>query len=298
MVSGLLGRLDALTPPAGGLILAFLGQVGFALRGPDGVLYIDPYLSDYGWPLPDGRIQRLPRAYPPPLAPDQARDASAVLITHDHADHFDPETLAGLLQAAPGAVVYGPYRCRDTHPGVPLQVVHALRPFQIGAARVTPLPAAHTTLDHGARGYPYLGYLIEWNGLTVYHAGDTLVYGDAPGLPGGLPSLLSGWDIDVAVLPINGGDYFRRHREEHSVDPNMTFREAVDLSRALGVRLLIPTHFDLFDFNSENPAFLVDYARRAAPELGLKVMVPGELHCQVNWTAHARRPAPAGPGGA
>ena len=116
-----LGQLDRFAPPPRSLALAFLGQVGVALRGPDGVVYIDPYLSDYGWPLPDGGVHRLPRAYPPVLEPQAAKDATAVLITHDHADHFDPETLAGMRLVHPALPVYGPYRCRDTHPDVALE---------------------------------------------------------------------------------------------------------------------------------------------------------------------------------
>lgn len=278
-----LGRLDRFAPPGRSLAFAFLGQVGVALRGPDGVLYLDPYLTDYGWPLPDGSIHRLPRLYPPPLAPGEARDATAVLVTHDHADHFDPETLSGMRAARPGLAVYGPHRCRDTHPGVPLEVVPALQTFAIGAARVTPVPAAHTTLDLGPRGYPCYGYVIEWNGVTVYHAGDTLMYGETPELPGGLLGVLSRWRIDVAFLPANGGDHFRTHRAENPVDPNLNFREAVELARALDVRLLVPTHTGLFAFNTENLAHLVDHAQQAAPRLGLKLMYPGEAHCHVNW---------------
>lgn len=281
--TGPLGQLDRFTPPPRSLAFAFLGQVGVALRGPGGVLYIDPYLTDYGWPLPDGRIHRLPRNYDSVLAPQDAADATAVLITHDHADHFDPETLAGMREARPDLPVYGPYRCRETHPAVPLNVVPALQSFDLHSARVTPVPAAHTTLDLTEQGYPCYGYVIEWNGVTVYHAGDTLIYGETPELLGGLLGVLSRWQIDVAFLPANGGDYFRGHRAENPIDPNMNFQDAVNLAAALNVRLLVPTHTDLFAFNSENLAFLVDYAQRAAPRLGLKLMYPGEAHCHVNW---------------
>lgn len=278
-----LGHLDAFTPPARSLAFAFLGQVGIALRGPDGVIYIDPYLTDYGWLLPDGGVHRLPRVYPPVLAPVDVHDATAVLITHDHADHFDPETIGGMRQRHPDLLVYGSYRCRDTHPDTPLTVVPALEPFTIGSARVTPVPSAHSELNGSPRGYPCYGYVIEWNGVTVYHAGDTLIYGETPELPGGLLGVLGRWRIDVAFLPANGGDYFRIHREENAIEPNMSFREAVDLAAALDVRLLVPTHTDMFAFNTDNPAFLVDYALRTAPRLGLKMLYPGELHCHVNW---------------
>ena len=165
---------------------------------------------------------------------------------------------------SPAAPSVRPSR-RAASPDIALEVVPALSTFELGSARVTPVPAAHTTLDLSSRGYPCYGYVLEWNGVTLYHAGDTLIYGDTTELPGGLLGVLSRWSIDVALLPANGGDYFRSHRLQNPVDPNLNFREAVDLASALGVRLLVPTHTDLFGFNTENLAYLVDYARRSAP---------------------------------
>jgi L-ascorbate 6-phosphate lactonase len=56
---GLIGRIDALE--IGGRSLAFwgLGQVGVAIKGPTGVLYVDPYLTDS-----DGEGGSLPRTFP------------------------------------------------------------------------------------------------------------------------------------------------------------------------------------------------------------------------------------------
>jgi len=56
-----------------------LGQVGVAIKGPTGVLYVDPYLTDS-----DGEGGRLERSFPPPLEPEEVTNASAVLLTHDH----------------------------------------------------------------------------------------------------------------------------------------------------------------------------------------------------------------------
>ena len=78
--------------------LAFwgLGQVGVAIKGPTGVLYVDPYLTDS-----DGEGRRLERGFPPPLEPEEVTNASAVLLTHDHVDHTDPRTLLPLASASP-----------------------------------------------------------------------------------------------------------------------------------------------------------------------------------------------------
>ncbi len=54
--------------------LAFwgLGQVGVAIKGPTGVLYVDPYLTDS-----DGEGGRLERSFPPPRCPPRTRSSSA-----------------------------------------------------------------------------------------------------------------------------------------------------------------------------------------------------------------------------
>jgi L-ascorbate metabolism protein UlaG (beta-lactamase superfamily) len=57
--------------------LAFwgLGQVSVTIKGPTGVLYVDPYLTDS-----DGEGGRLERSFPPPLEPEEVINASAVLL--------------------------------------------------------------------------------------------------------------------------------------------------------------------------------------------------------------------------
>ena len=42
---------------------------------------------------------------------------------------------------------------------------------------------------------------------------------------------------------------------------NMTYQEAVDLAGAVDPRLTIPTHFDMFENNSEDPQLFLDYLR-------------------------------------
>jgi len=76
---GLIGRIDALEVAERSLAFWGLGQVGVTIKGPTGVLYVDPYLTDS-----DGEGGSLPRTFPPPLSPHEATNASAVLLTHDH----------------------------------------------------------------------------------------------------------------------------------------------------------------------------------------------------------------------
>ena len=104
----LIGRIDALE--VGGRSLAFwgLGQVGVAIKGPGGVIYVDPYLTDS-----DGAGGSLPRTFPPPLAPAEVTNASAVLLTHVHIDHTDPDTVLPLSRLREARFV-APFTSSDT----------------------------------------------------------------------------------------------------------------------------------------------------------------------------------------
>jgi L-ascorbate metabolism protein UlaG (beta-lactamase superfamily) len=265
--SPIVERLNAVEVAPGSLCFLGLGQVGVGIKGPGGVVYVDPYLTDYG-----GGEGRLERVFPPPVEPGDVTDAAHVLVTHAHADHFDPETLGPLAKASPEARFYGPHTCDFSgEAGIDAgrtSLAKAGEAFDAGGARVTPVPSAHTGLEESERGYPYLGYVIEWNGVTVYHAGDTVVYD-------GLIETLGGWRIDVMLVPINGRDYFRTAR---NIIGNTDFREAVELAEVLDVGLVIPTHYDLFAFNAANPGHFVDYLYRCNPARRHKLLRPGELY--------------------
>ena len=105
-----------------------------------------------------------------------------------------------------------------------------IRLIQLGGARVTAIPAAHYELDHDERGYRYLGFIIEWNGVTFYHSGDTLVY------PGYLERMKALPRADVAMVAANGRDAYR---EQYNVMGNFQPAEAVWLAQELGWDMLI-----------------------------------------------------------
>jgi L-ascorbate 6-phosphate lactonase len=265
----LIERIDNLKVLPNSLGLYGLGQVGVAVKGPDGVIYVDPYLTDYGGPE-----ERLARNFSPPLEPVDITNATHVLITHAHVDHFDPETLGPLARSSPQAHFYGPYTCDFS--GVAstterITVPEVGKACAAGHAQITAIPSAHTELEQSERGYPYLGYVIEWNGVTVYHAGDTVIYD-------GLVDRLRRWSIDVAFVPINGRDYFRTSQ---GIVGNTDFREAAELAETLDIRTVVPTHYDLIPGNTQNPAYFVDYLYQLNPNRRHHLLRLGELYYYV-----------------
>jgi L-ascorbate metabolism protein UlaG (beta-lactamase superfamily) len=251
----------------------WLGQHSFILKGGETVIYIDPFLSPHA-----------ARQTPPLLAPEDVTNADLVLGTHDHLDHIDPGTIPGIAAASPNARFVVPRTAADRvrELGVPPERLLPLTDgerahspgFQPGGsgARVTAIKSKHERFDEvPGVGFPFLGYVVELNGATIYHPGDTIVYE-------GLVSTLRRQRPSVAFLPINGRD---AERLKSGCIGNMTYQEAVDLAGDVGVRWAIPTHYDMFIGNQEDPTKFVRYLEVKFPEIhtwvgpaGQRVVVP------------------------
>src|SRR5882672_1171913 len=135
---------------------------------------------------------------------------------------------------------------------------------------IMPLPAVHGALPEDGYGfhrtesgeYPFLGYVIELDGVRIAHTGDTLVYD-------GLAERLRALDLDLLIVPINGVSWFRERR---GIVGNMNVLEAAELAEASAARLVIPVHWDLFADNTEDPENFV--RRLATHHPGVNASVP------------------------
>ena len=240
----LIKDIDERYVPFGALCFWWLGQLSFVVKTQRAVLYLDPFLS----PLEGRRV-------PPLLQPEDVTNADVITGSHDHADHIDHGALPGLMAASPRSILVAP---RPTGAvleriGLPMSRVRLLDDGQVleeKGVRVTAIKAAHELFDHSvAYGYPYLGYVIEADGVTIYHAGDTCVYD-------GLATRLRAWSIAVAFLPINGRD---ARRLRAGCIGNMTYQEAVDLAGTIQPRLTVPSHYEMFAMNTADPVLFADY---------------------------------------
>jgi hypothetical protein len=81
--------------------------------------------------------------------------------------------------------------------------------------------------------------------------------------------------IDVALLPING------RVPERRVAGNVDGREAAQLSKEIGARAVIPCHYEMFTFNTADPAAFVEAAR----EIGQRC---DALGCGERWERAVR----------
>jgi L-ascorbate metabolism protein UlaG (beta-lactamase superfamily) len=250
------------------LHLWWLGQSGFLVQWQGRYLLFDPYLSDSltrKYATTDKPHVRMTERV---IAPERLTFIDVVTSSHNHTDHLDRDTIVPLMQAnrrlqlvipeANREFVANRLECSADWPvGLNAGQGTALAHFHLHA-----VPAAHNELETDAGGrHKFLGYVVQAGPWTIYHSGDTRLYD-------GMQDWLRRQPIDVALLPINGD------RPERGVAGNLNGREAAMLGKEIGAQLVIPCHYDMFEFNTVTPDEFITTAERLGQPL--KVLRTGE----------------------
>lgn len=270
----------------GAVHLWWLGQSGFLIQWAGRHLLFDPYLSDWLTRKYAGTEKPHVRITDRVVDPARLDFIDVVTSTHNHTDHLDAATLKPLLQVNDDLKIVVPEANRafaaerlgiDPATFVGLD---AGQSAEVAGFKLTAVPAAHEALDRDAAGrYKYVGYVAEFGEeagrrdvtttrrdvgpdrqpgpsdaasnrrWTVYHSGDTIRYD-------GMAERLSKWDVDIALLPINGSDPAR------GVAGNLSGPEAAQLAKDIGAGVAIPCHFDMFEFNTASPDAFIEACRR------------------------------------
>jgi L-ascorbate metabolism protein UlaG (beta-lactamase superfamily) len=245
---------------ARGSSLWWLGQSGFLVAHSGRAIVLDPYLSDSltrKYAATDKPHVRMTERVIDPALLASLGVIDLVTSSHNHTDHFDPETLQPLLSANPQARLAIPAANRESARErlAPEFASRLLQLDDAASAKIAGLTifgvaAAHPTVERDEAGHcRFLGYVVHWGELTLYHSGDTLEHEWL------VPSLKN-FAIDVALLPINGD------RPERRVAGNLDGPQAARLARAIGARCVVPCHFDLFEFNTDTPDRFLAECRR------------------------------------
>jgi L-ascorbate metabolism protein UlaG (beta-lactamase superfamily) len=230
----------------------WLGQSGFLIKWHGKHLLFDPYLSDSlsvkyaNTDKPHIRVSEL--VIEPVLLPS----IDVVTSSHNHTDHLDADTLRPILTKnanikfiipeANRAFVAERVGCEFAFP----VGLNDTEEFDYEGFKIIGIPAAHNSIDRDENGkLRFMGFIMRFGKYAVYHSGDTLWYD-------GLEDILKKHTLDVAFLPINGNKPVRR------VAGNLSFQEAADLGKAIGCKWVIPHHYDLFAFNTEDPENFVN----------------------------------------
>ncbi|MEM4699701.1 MAG: metal-dependent hydrolase [Candidatus Nezhaarchaeales archaeon] len=214
--------------------IRWLGHACFQVHTSKGVVLIDPFLSQN--PLS-------------PVGPGEV-EASVIIVTHDHFDHLGD---AVEVARRTGAKVVAVPELAASLSGVEAVAVNMGSLVEVSGVEVGLFQAFHTC----GRGAP-ASCIVRADGATVYHAGDTALFGDMK-LIGEL------YRPDAALLPIGG--YY-----------TMGPREAARALALIRPRVAIPMHYATFPVLVKDASSFVEEARKVAPEVRVVVLRPGESY--------------------
>jgi L-ascorbate 6-phosphate lactonase len=252
------------------------GQMGIGIKTSKAMLYIDLCLSDV---VREQISEIWKRAYEPVIRPEAILNSDYYLITHEHLDHLDPLTIAPIARNCPSTVFICPTWCKTQLLELGIEEANIINPRAFQRMELdedlylTAVPTAHYDLEYDSeKGYRWLSYLIEANGIRFYHAGDTIIYPDYIAKLKELPK------ADIAILPVNGRDYYR---EKEGAIGNLLPVEAAQLAQELAWDMLIIGHNDLYPFNCIPYSEIATALETIVPRQKYKVLQPGELYYYV-----------------
>ena len=246
--------------PNGDVEFLWLGQAGFLFAFGNCRFMIDPYLSDFLAKKYAGAEFDHVRMMPAPIRAEEVTNLDGVLCTHRHSDHVDPETLGTLRANNPQCTVIAPAAERDHVCDIVAAADNVIGINDGESIRfaeqivIEAVASAHEQIEINERGeHRFLGFIIRMGDIVIYHSGDCVPYE-------GLFEKLTGKQIDVAFLPVNGRDDYRRGR---NIAGNFTFEESLELCDRLDIPLMVCHHFGMFDFNTIEPRVLREKIDRA-----------------------------------
>ncbi len=182
----------------GGVTVTYLKHAGFKIKG-SRIVYIDPY--DVG----------------------EDEKADLILVTHDHFDHMDVKSIRKLSKS--DTVVVHPKGCIVE--GYRTCELEAGKEVEVAGVKVRAVPAYN--IDKPFHKGGGVGYIIEIDGVKIYHAGDT----------DRIPEM-KGIEVDIALLPI-GGTY------------TMDVREAAEAAKDIKAKVYIPMHYGAIPKTDADP---------------------------------------------
>ncbi|MDK2902527.1 MAG: hypothetical protein PWQ93_446 [Clostridiales bacterium] len=216
------------------IVMQWLGQAGFVLNLADGVkVCIDPYLS-HSVESAEG----LHRLMPINTMPEQL-DCDIIISTHDHLDHFDPDTIIPIYNES-DAVFMGPSSCLEHYKALGLSPdrFHVLDRGQqktlIGLS-LKAVAAEHTSGKYSDA----IGMVIDDGTYVIYHTGDSEYTEE-------VVHEVTGLRPDIMFVPINGRW------------GNMTAQQAAQLVSAVQPKIAVPMHYGMFAENTADPQEFID----------------------------------------
>ncbi|RLI95710.1 MAG: MBL fold metallo-hydrolase [Candidatus Aenigmatarchaeota archaeon] len=178
-----------------GIKIEWLGHASFKIKFDSKVLYIDPF-----------------------ILPESPEKADLVFITHEHYDHCDVEKIKRI--SSEDTIIVATEDCIAKLRGLNVFPVVPNREYKVKDVEFKTIPAYNVNKTFHTRPSNWVGYIINVNGVRIYHAGDTDY----------IPEMDKLENIDIALVPV-GGTY------------TMDYREAAKAVNSFKPKVAIPMHF-------------------------------------------------------
>lgn len=228
-------------PPVGHISATVFGHSSTLLRYDDLRILIDPV-----WSRQIGLFGRIgPKRYTEMIPLAQVDDPEVVLISHDHYDHLDLQTLHILHQRCQPTILVG----RKVGDVIRRAIADAKvveldwwQSYRVGHHEFTFVPAQHFS----GRSYRmnetlWGGFMMEARGRCIYYAGDS---GYQPEI---LQSIKARFPrIDFALIPIGAYEPYEWLKHFH-LSPD----DAVAMQKTLEIPLAMAVHFGSFQMSIE-----------------------------------------------
>ncbi|MCK5043401.1 MBL fold metallo-hydrolase [Candidatus Pacearchaeota archaeon] len=184
--------------------ISWLGHSGFLIKNSK-VIYVDPY-----------NIKA------------DSEKADLILITHSHYDHCSVADMNKIIKDGTKIVIPADCQSKITRFDLPIriEIIEPGRQLTYGDIKISTLAAYNVDKPFHSKDECWVGYLIEIDGVLIYHAGDTDVIPEMQRLTGYKQSDKK----FIALLPV-GGRF------------TMTAEEAVEAAKIIKPFLAIPMHY-------------------------------------------------------
>lgn len=167
------------------------------------IIYIDPF-----------RIEK------------EQNDASLILITHDHYDHYSEEDIKKVINE--NTVIVAPKTMKVGINAKEVIYVEPNKQYEILGIKIKTIPAYNINKHFHPKENQWVGYILEIEDENYYIAGDTDITPENKQVK-----------CDIALVPV-GGTY------------TMTYEESAELVNTIKPRLAIPTHYGCIVGNKDD----------------------------------------------
>ena len=154
-------------------------------------MIIQDFSKKITWLGHDGfRIDAKKTVYLDPYGISGGPEADLILISHDHFDHCSPEDVAK-IQGTKTVIITEKDSAKKLSGDV--RIVKPGESLNVDDIKIQAVPSYNTDKDFHPKANAWLGFIVEIEGVTIYHAGDSDFIPEMKGIK-----------ADVAFLPVCG----------------------------------------------------------------------------------------------